>query len=115
MDQVEFKVKKKKIPDKASISRSNDTENYLPCWEGWFVEANEAVETAFDITAGSDDDASVKEQDKDTDTTLFPVLWVLFFLFPPCFSLAKFVSDCTRLLSVNRNHMAGVMMAEYWK
>ena len=23
--------KKNKIPDKASISRSNDTENYLPC------------------------------------------------------------------------------------
>ena len=32
------------------------------------------METAFDITAGSDDDASVKEQDKDTDTTLFPVV-----------------------------------------
>ena len=88
--------KKKKIPDKASMSRSNDTENYLPWWEGWFVEANEAVETAFDITAGSDDDASVKEQDKNTDTTLFPVVWVLYFLFPHCFSLAQFVSDCTR-------------------
>ena len=109
------KNKIKENPDKASVSRSNDTENYLPCWEGWFVEANEAVETAFDITAGSDDDASVKEQDKDTDTTLFPVVWVLYFLFPHCFSLAQFVSDCTRLLSVNRNHMVGVMMAEYWK
>ena len=32
------------------------------------------METAFDITAGSDDDASVKEQDKDTDTTLFLVV-----------------------------------------
>ena len=66
--------KKKKNPDKASISRTNDTENQLPCREGWFVEANEAVETAFDITEDSDDDASVKKQDKNTDTTLFPVV-----------------------------------------
>ena len=69
MDQVEFKVKKKKDnSDKASISRSNDTENYLPCWEGWFLEAGKAVETAFDITAGSEDDASVKVHDKNTLT-----------------------------------------------
>ena len=44
----------------ASITRSNDTENYLPFWEGWFVEGD-AEETAFVITAGSDDDASAKE------------------------------------------------------
>ena len=54
------------------------------------------METAFDITEGSDDDASVKEQNKNTDTTLFPVVLVLYFLFPHCFSLAQFVSDCTR-------------------
>ena len=62
------KNKTKENPDKASVSRSNDTENYLPCWEGWFVEAGKAVETAFDITAGSEDDASVKVHDKNTLT-----------------------------------------------
>ena len=66
MDQDEVKVKnKKKQTNKqkqhveASISRSNDTENYSPCWEGWFVEV---AKTAVDIRAGSDEDASVKER-----------------------------------------------------
>ena len=72
----------KKNPDKASISRSNDTEKYLPCWEGCFVEAGEAVGTAVDITVGSDDDASVKEHDKNILTQYF--------------SLAQFVSDLAR-------------------
>ena len=71
-----------KNPDKASVSRSNDTEKYLPCWEGCVVEAGEAVGTAVDITVGSDDDVSVKEHDKNTLTQYF--------------SLAQFVSDLAR-------------------
>ena len=32
------------------------------------------METAVGITVASDDDASVKEHDENTDTTLFPVV-----------------------------------------
>ena len=90
-----LKVKKKikettktntKQKNESNTSWRNNTDNYSPRWEGLFVEVREVVETAVGITAGSDDDTSVKK--------LFPVVWVLYFLFPHCYSLAQFMGAC---------------------
>ena len=89
-----LKVKKKNTKTKTNTKQKNESntswrnnaDNYSPCWEGLFVEVREVVETAVGITAGSDDDTSVKK--------LFPVVWVLYFLFPHCSSLAQFMCAC---------------------
>ena len=44
--------------NESNTSWRNDADSYAPCWEGWFVEVREVVETAFGITAGSYDDTS---------------------------------------------------------
>ena len=77
---------KNKTKELVQYKLKEQTHNYAPCWEGWFVEVRELEETAVGITAGSDDNTSVKEHDKITDTR-------------NCFQLFEYyISYCLTLL-----------------
>ena len=82
---------KTKQKNKSNTSWRNDADNYASFCGGLFVEDREVVETAVDITVGSDDDASVKDRARYdySHKKLFPVVWVLYFLLPDCSSLAQ--------------------------
>ena len=83
--QHQQKQKQNKRTSPIQVEGTN-ADNYAPCLEGWFVEVREVVETAVGITAGSDDNTSVKEHDKITDTR-------------NCFQLFEYyISYCLTLL-----------------
>ena len=83
--QHQQKQKQNKRTSPIQVEGTN-ADNYARCWEDWFVEVRELEETAVGITAGSDDNTSVKEHDKITDTR-------------NCFQLLKYyISYCLTLL-----------------
>ena len=55
------------------------------------------METAVGITVASDDDASVKEHDENTDNKIVSSCLSIIFLISSLFSLAQFVSDLVRI------------------